>query len=62
MGSALKLHEFVAKKVGGQARQFKNIQQLEDIYRKLAELDFKIKTGQSEATMALQLFIAGVTR
>jgi DNA polymerase-3 subunit delta len=62
LASDLGLHEFVAKKVAGQARQFKDIHQLEDIYRKLAELDFKIKTGQSEATMALQLFIAGVTR
>jgi DNA polymerase-3 subunit delta len=62
LASDLGLHEFVAKKMAGQARQFKDIQQLEDIYRKLAELDFKIKTGQSEATMALQLFIAGVTR
>ena len=62
LSSALGLHQFVAKKVGAQARQFKDIAQLEDIYRKLVQLDFRIKTGQTEDKLALQLFIAGVTR
>jgi DNA polymerase III subunit delta len=61
MAAALGVSEFVARKVGPQAKRFANIEQLEEIYRKLADLDFRIKTGRIEAEMAVQLFIAGVT-
>jgi DNA polymerase-3 subunit delta len=60
MASVLGVHSFVAQKVGQQARRF-SLETLESIYRKLVDLDFRIKTGQVEADMALQLFIAGVT-
>lgn len=60
LASALGVHSFVAQKVGQQARRF-SLETLENIYRKLVDLDFRIKTGQIEADMALQLFIAGVT-
>lgn len=62
MGKALGVHDFVAKKIAGQARQFQSLAQLESIYQKLGELDYRIKTGKIEAEMALQLFIVGVTR
>ena len=55
----LKLHPFVAKKIGEQARNF-NRQQLETIYRKLLDIDVEIKTGITSDVLALDLLVAGL--
>jgi DNA polymerase-3 subunit delta len=52
---------WLAKKYAQQARRFDSLALLEDIYRKLLELDYRIKTGQMSDRLALDLFIAGVT-
>lgn len=62
LAKATGMSDFVAKKVGGQARQFGSVETLEGIYRKLADYDFQIKTGKMSDQMALEVFIAGVTR
>ena len=62
MADALGIHEFVAKKLGSQARAFGSLEQIEGIYRTLTNYDFSIKTGKVTDVMALQLFIAGVTK
>ncbi len=55
----LKLHPFVAKKIGEQARNF-TLPQLETIYRKLLDIDVEIKTGQTSDVLALDLLVAGL--
>jgi DNA polymerase-3 subunit delta len=50
---------FVATKVAGQARRF-TLPALEGCLRQLLEIDTAIKTGRTEATLALDLFVAGV--
>lgn len=62
MASALGVTDFVARKVGGQAKRFASVKQLEDIYRKLADLDDRIKTGRIDDETALQTFVAGITQ
>ncbi|KAB2903278.1 MAG: DNA polymerase III subunit delta [Anaerolineae bacterium] len=62
MAKVIGVHDFVAKKLGGQARQFAALELLEDIYRKLVDYDFQIKTGKMSDQMALEVFIAGVTK
>jgi len=54
----LKLHEFVGKKVIGQAQRF-SMDILEAIYRRLLEMDESIKTGLVEPDLALEAFVAG---
>lgn len=61
MAKAIGVHPFVAQKLGTQVRRFREIGQLERIYKKLVELDFEIKTGKIPSDIALQLFITGVT-
>ena len=58
--NTLKLHPYVAEKVTTQARRF-SLEALEDIYRRLLEIDEAIKTGQVEAEVALDAFVAGIT-
>lgn len=53
--------DFVARKMGKQARNFNKIETLESIYRVLAEYDYNIKTGKMTDRMALEMFIAAVT-
>lgn len=60
MPSALGVHPFVAKKLSAQVRSW-NMPTLEGIYKKLAEYDYQIKTGQINDKVALQMFITGVT-
>jgi DNA polymerase-3 subunit delta len=55
----LKLHPFVVKKIGEQARNF-SLPQLETIYRRLLDIDIEIKTGQTSDVLALDLLVAGL--
>jgi DNA polymerase-3 subunit delta len=55
----LGIHPYPAEKVARQSRSF-NVSQLEQIYRRLQDYDFKIKTGRIEAVLALDLLIAGL--
>jgi DNA polymerase III subunit delta len=54
------VHPFVAKKVGEQARAFRDLAQLEAIYRRLLDIDVEIKTGVTSDVLALDLLVAGV--
>jgi len=56
----LKLHPFVSEKLNNQARRF-DLQQLETVYRRLLDMDEGIKTGQIDADLALQTFVAAFT-
>jgi len=60
--SVLKVPPFVAqKKLPAQVRHF-DLPTLKNFYHKLVDLDYEIKTGQIDSTIALQLFITGVTK
>jgi DNA polymerase-3 subunit delta len=59
MAKELKLHPFVVKKIGEQARNF-TLPQLETIYRRLLDIDVEIKTGQTSDVLALDLLVAGL--
>jgi DNA polymerase-3 subunit delta len=61
IATELNVHSFVGKKLHGQARGFSSIGQLESIYRHLLDTDFKVKTGQVEILVALDLLVAGLT-
>lgn len=54
---SLGLHPYVAQKVAGQARRFSPAA-LEMLYRQLLEMDIAIKTGKSDAALALDQFVA----
>ena len=54
--SALKVHEFVAKKLGTQVRQF-SLPALEAIYRRLLVIDEDAKTSQVALDLALDMFV-----
>ena len=56
----LKLHPFVAQKIYHQAQRF-SMADLEDIYRRLLEIDMAEKNGAMEAELNLDIFIAEVT-
>lgn len=61
LDKAIGVARFIAdKKLPAQVRHF-DMEHLEAIYHKLADLDYEIKTGKIEAELALQLFITGVT-
>jgi DNA polymerase III subunit delta len=53
------VHPFVARKVGEQARAFRDLAQLEAIYRRLLDIDVEIKTGVTGDVLALDLLVAG---
>jgi DNA polymerase-3 subunit delta len=57
---ALGTPPFVVRKLMGQIGNF-NLQQLEDIYRKLLEIDEGIKTGRIEGAVALDTLVAALT-
>lgn len=61
IGTALSVHPFVGEKLAKQSRAF-NSAQLERIYRALHEYDVKIKTGQIDAKLALDLLLSGLAR
>jgi DNA polymerase-3 subunit delta len=51
------VHPFVAKKLNSQASYY-SAELLEDIYRRLLEVDLEIKTGQTDPELALEMLIA----
>jgi DNA polymerase III subunit delta len=51
------LHPYVAQKLAGQAQQF-TLAGLDDIYRRLLEIDVAVKTSQMPAEVAFDTFIA----
>jgi DNA polymerase III subunit delta len=59
--SALKLHEYVAPKVTGQARRF-SLPALESIYHKLLEIDEGVKTSQVPLDLALDLLVVDLAQ
>lgn len=56
----LRLPNYVAEKVMGQARHF-SLSNLEMVYHKLLELDNGIKTGVYNEDVALEVFVSGFT-
>ena len=56
----LKLHSFVVGKLYQQARGFGQ-RELEQIYRRLLEVDVDVKTGQADMLTALDLLVANLT-
>jgi DNA polymerase-3 subunit delta len=53
----LRIHPFVAQKITAQARHLM-LPKLEAIYRNLLGVDLAIKTGQMDASLSLDMFIA----
>lgn len=51
------LHPFVIKKILSISRQF-SFEELKNIYQKLFDIDLKIKTGEIDPRMALNMFVA----
>ncbi|MFH2102363.1 MAG: DNA polymerase III subunit delta [Chloroflexota bacterium] len=58
---ALGLHDFVAKKVSGQAQNF-TLPTLEAIYHQLLDIDEGVKTGQLTIELALDLLVVELSR
>lgn len=56
----LKLHSFVVGKLFQQARGFSQ-RELEQIYRRLLDVDVDVKTGQDDMQTALYLLVANLT-
>lgn len=56
----VKIHSFVADKLSQQARLF-SLEQLEQVYRHLLDIDVGVKTGQQEMVTALTLLVGGLT-
>lgn len=56
----LKMRPFMAEKLARQARNFTQ-SQLEQIYRRLLEIDVDAKTGKADLLTALHLLVAGLT-
>jgi DNA polymerase III subunit delta len=59
VATLLRLHPFVAEKVYAQARRTP-LETLEEIYHRLLEMDVSIKTGEIDADLALDTFIASI--
>lgn len=60
IAKVLKLHSFVAGKLYQQSRGF-SLEQLEQIYHHLLEIDVGVKIGRHDMTTALNLLVAGLT-
>jgi DNA polymerase III subunit delta len=60
IASQLKLRPFVAEKLARQARNY-SMEQLEQIYRRLLEVDVDAKTGRADLMTSLHLLVAGLT-
>ena len=56
----LKQHSYVVGKLYQQARGF-SLQELEQIYRHLLEIDIDVKTGQADMLTSLDLLVANLT-
>ena len=61
VASTLKIHPFVAQKLSKQAQNFE-LPVLEAIFRRLVEVDHRIKTGQVDGITALDTLIMGLTQ
>lgn len=57
----LKLHPYVVKKGGAQALNF-TMEQLEKAHALVVETDWKIKTGEMEGVLALDMLVVSLTR
>ena len=57
----LKLHPYVVDKGTAQARNFQ-MTQLEEAHRQLVETDWRIKTGELEEVLALDMLVVTLTR
>jgi DNA polymerase-3 subunit delta len=55
----LKLHPYVVQKASSQARNF-SIEILKKLYQESVEIDYQLKTGQSDAKTALSLMISKI--
>ena len=60
VAQALGIHPFRAKKLTAQAKTI-SLPVLESIYRRLAEYDLQIKSGQIDAALALETLVATLT-
>ncbi|RME07572.1 MAG: DNA polymerase III subunit delta [Anaerolineae bacterium] len=60
IAAALKVQPFLAPRLIAQARRY-TLASLEHIYRRLAEIDAAIKSGQVEAEVALETLVAALT-
>ncbi|TSD00325.1 MAG: Uncharacterized protein Athens071425_630 [Parcubacteria group bacterium Athens0714_25] len=54
-----KLHPFVVKKGLAQVRTM-DIKKIKNIYRNLAEIDLKVKTGKMDIILALDKFVVEI--
>ena len=54
-------HQFIVDKLLQQSRQF-SMEELEDILRRLVEIDQAIKTGRIEGSLALELLVLAICR
>jgi len=61
IASRLRLHPFVAQKAIRDARRF-SVEELKNIYRRLLEIDIKIKSSNGEPRVLFDLFITEVCR
>ena len=59
LASLLRIHPFVAQKAAGASKNF-SLTQLKNIYQKLLEIDFKIKTGWAKPELLLDLLVVGL--
>ena len=57
MAGNLKLHPYVVKLTANEAKRFKD-EELLSLLDQLADMDFKIKTGQIDKTIAVEIFIS----
>ena len=57
LASALEVHPFVAQKLAGQARNFR-LAALEDLYRRLRDIDDEVKSGRIELETAMEALVS----
>jgi DNA polymerase-3 subunit delta len=57
LASALDVHPFVAQKLAGQARNF-NLSALENVYRRLRDIDEEVKSGRVELDTAMESLVS----
>ncbi len=60
ISAEIKQHSFVVGKLYQQARGF-SLQELEQIYRHLLDIDIAVKTGQADMLTSLELMVANLT-
>jgi DNA polymerase III subunit delta len=57
LAQALEVHPFVAQKLASQARNF-TLPALENIYRRLRDIDDEVKSGRVELDTAMESLVA----